>query len=240
MRSMSVDEVDQRLDQRFRVVTGGSRLAPRRQQTLRALIDWSYDLLDDNERMLLGRLSIFAGGWTLQAAEQCCGGEDIGVWEVLDLLTSLADKSLLAAEEHNGATRYRLLETVRQYAPGAAGGTRRRDAMAAPAPGMLPSPGDGSRSTLRDADREWLVRLDIEHDNLRSALAWSNRIGGDAAQGWSGRHAFVVLVRAQPSSGRADNAVGNPRRYSEEGDGGARGSAHRGRQYWHTGRATIP
>src|SRR5205823_4585788 len=91
VRSLSVEDVNQRLDQRFRLLTGGSRTALPRQQTLRALIDWSYDLLNDPERALLQRLSVFAGGWSLESAEEVCSGAGVEKWEVLDLLTSLVD-----------------------------------------------------------------------------------------------------------------------------------------------------
>src|SRR6202035_1116239 len=109
-----VAQVAQRLDDRFRLLTGGSRTVVARQQTLRALIDWSYDLLSEPERLLLRRLSVFAGGWTLEAAEAVCAEEGIERWEVLDLLTALVDKSLVV-EEPGAETRYRLLETIRQY-----------------------------------------------------------------------------------------------------------------------------
>jgi predicted ATPase len=97
-------------------LTGGARTALPRQQTLRSLIDWSYDLLRDSEKLLLQQLSVFAGGWTLDAAERICAGDHVEDGEVLDLLTSLIDKSLVALEEGDGRFRYRLLETVRQYA----------------------------------------------------------------------------------------------------------------------------
>lgn len=114
---MTVEQVAQRLDDRFRLLTGGSRTALPRQQTQRALIDWSYDLLSGGERALLRRLSAFAGGWTLDAAEAVCAGDGIDEQDVLDLLTRLVDKSLVLVEEVNsGAARYHLLETVRQYA----------------------------------------------------------------------------------------------------------------------------
>ncbi len=115
VRSLSVEEVNARLDNRFRLLTGGLRTALPRQQTLRALIDWSYDLLTEQEKTALRRLSVFAGGWTLAAAETVCAGEGIEEWETLDLLTSLADKSLVTAETEANSTHYRLLETVRQY-----------------------------------------------------------------------------------------------------------------------------
>src|SRR5213079_3591513 len=105
--SLSVEEINSKLDQRFRLLTGGSRASLPRQQTLRSLIDWSYDLLDAQEKLLLQRLSVFAGGSTLEAAEGVCSGDGIEEWEVLDLLTGLADKSLVSAEQKDGQTRYR-------------------------------------------------------------------------------------------------------------------------------------
>ena len=116
VRSLSVEEINRRLDHLFRLLTGGSRTALPRQQTLRSLIDWSYDLLHDSEKLLLQQLSVFAGGWTLDAAERICAGDHVEDGEVLDRLTSLIDKSLVAIEEGDGRFRYRLLETVRQYA----------------------------------------------------------------------------------------------------------------------------
>jgi predicted ATPase/class 3 adenylate cyclase len=105
--SLSVSEINSRLDQRLRLLTGGSRTALPRHQTLRALIDWSYELLNTDERVVLDRLSVFAGGWTLEAAEAVAAGGDIGDWQVLDRLAALVDKSLVQAEEIDGSTRYR-------------------------------------------------------------------------------------------------------------------------------------
>jgi non-specific serine/threonine protein kinase len=144
-----------------------------RQQTLRALIDWSYDLLTEQERGLLARLSVFTGGWTLAAAEQVCAGEGIEDWEVMDLQTSLVDKSLVTAEADENAARYRLLETVRQYAAekleesGETEAVRGRHgtwylALAAEAMPQLSGP----------EQAVWLDRLESEHDNFRAALTW--------------------------------------------------------------------
>ena len=116
VRSLSVEDINSKLDQRFRLLTGGSRTALPRQQTLRSLIDWSYDLLSNAEKALLCRLSVFAGGWTLESAESVCSGDVVEDWEVLDLLSSLCDKSLVVSEPSGSSTRYRFLETVRQYA----------------------------------------------------------------------------------------------------------------------------
>ncbi|MGP6157138.1 MAG: ATP-binding protein [Vulcanimicrobiaceae bacterium] len=113
---MSLETLSARLDNRFRLLTGGERAALNRHQTLRAAIDWSYELLDDAERRLFARLAIFAGSWTLEAAEHICSGEGIDEGSVLDLLSNLVDKSLVQAEPQGDVTRFRYLETVRAYA----------------------------------------------------------------------------------------------------------------------------
>jgi len=174
--SLSVSEISSRLDQRFRLLTGGSRTALPRHQTLRALIDWSYDLLNPEEQSVLGRLSVFAGGWTLEAAEAVTSAGDAGEWQVLDQLAALVGKSLVLAEETQGSTRYRLLETVRHYAA----------ERLAQRPGPEP---DETRAAHRDHylalvetadthlrgpdEARWLDRLEAEFDNIRAALAFS-------------------------------------------------------------------
>jgi predicted ATPase/class 3 adenylate cyclase len=175
VRSLSVEEINHRLDHRFRLLTGGSRTALPRQQTLRSLIDWSYDLLLDPEKVLLQRLSVFAGGWTLEAAERICAGDHVEDGRVLDLLTSLIDKSLVAVEEDDGHVRYRLLETVRQYA-------RERLVESEDAEAIRQRHRDYFLCLVEAADEKllgaeqagWLQRLEEEHDNLRSALEWSH------------------------------------------------------------------
>ena len=172
--TLSIEQINLRLNDRFKLLTSGTRTALPRQQTLRSLIDWSYDLLHVPEKLLLQRLSVFAGGWTLEAAEQTCTGEGVEDREALDLLTSLADKSLVVVEQKDGYSRYRQLETVRQYARErllANGGEeavrqRHRDYFLALA--------DTAEPKLLGAEQvEWLRRLEEEHDNLRSALEWS-------------------------------------------------------------------
>lgn len=115
-RMMSVAQIEQNLDQRFRLLTGGSRTALPRQQTLRSLIEWSHNLLSEPEKTLFRRLSVFAGSWTLEAAEKVCAGDDLDTWEVIDLMASLIDKSLVMRIEGASPDRYRFLETIRQYA----------------------------------------------------------------------------------------------------------------------------
>jgi predicted ATPase/class 3 adenylate cyclase len=116
LRSLPLEQIADRLDDRFRLLTGGSRTALRRQQTLRALIDWSYDMLTAEERDVFHRLAVFAGGWRLESAEAVCADDRIDSWDVLDLQQALIDKSLVTFDESGEAPRYRLLESVRQYA----------------------------------------------------------------------------------------------------------------------------
>jgi len=175
VRSLSVEEINRRLDHRFRLLTGGSRTALPRQQTLRSLIDWSYDLLQDPEKLLLQRLSVFAGGWTLEAAERICAGGDVEDDAVLDLLSSLIDKSLVTVEQSDTRFRYRLLETVRQYA-------RERLVESGSAEAIRARHRDYFVELAEEADDKLLGaeqaaslrRLEDEHDNLRLALEWSH------------------------------------------------------------------
>ncbi|MBB6048688.1 adenylate/guanylate cyclase domain-containing protein [Armatimonas rosea] len=179
LRSLSVEEIDAKLNQRFRLLTGGSRTALPRQQTLRALIDWSYDLLNDQEKALLHRLSVFSGGWTLPAAEAVCAGDAIEDWEVLDLLTSLVDKNLAVADQAEAHTRYRLSETVREYAteklaahPDDAQATSQRHAA------FFLSLAQVQLQKLRDAEEaEALEALTKEGANLRVALEAAQTLG---------------------------------------------------------------
>ncbi len=175
VKALSPEQIAARLDDRFRLLTGGSRTALPRYQTLRAAIDWSYELLSEPERILLRRLSVFSGGWTLEAAEAVCSAEAIENWEVLELLTHLIDKSLVLAETvAGGETRYRLLGTVRQYAgdrlieagEAARLRARHRDWFLELAEKAIPG--------LRGRDQGlWVERLELEHDNLRAALEWT-------------------------------------------------------------------
>jgi predicted ATPase/class 3 adenylate cyclase len=173
VKVLAVEQIAARLDDRFRLLTGGSKTVLPRQQTLGAAIDWSYHLLSETERLLLGRLSVFAGGWPLDAAEGVCAGGNVEATDILDLLTSLVDKSLVLAETQCGEARYRLLETVRQYA---------RDRLAEA----------GEEADVRTRHRAWYValaeraekeprgprqRIWREHENLRAALGILNRHG---------------------------------------------------------------
>lgn len=171
VRLLTVEQIALRLDDRFRLLTGGSRTALARQQTLRALIDWSYDLLSPEEQTLLCRLSVFADGWTLEAAEAVCAGGGIA-GDILDLLGLLVDRSLVQVEQSGAGPRYRLLETLRQY-----GGDRlaeRGEAEAARARhrDYFLALAEAAEPHWRGSDEAaWLERLETEHDNFRAVLA---------------------------------------------------------------------
>jgi predicted ATPase len=181
VKGLSVEQIAQRLDDRFRLLTGGSRTALPRHQTLRALIDWSYELLSVSERMLLRRLSVFAGGWTSEAAEAVCAADSVTTGEILDLLLRLVDKSLVLAEAEGSEARYRMLETIRQYAldklleSGEAENTRARHLK------FFLGFAERVEPKLRGPEQlYWLDQIEMEHDNLRTALEWS--LGGHDAE----------------------------------------------------------
>ena len=193
VRAMPVEQIEQRLDQRFRLLTGGSRTALPRQQTLRSLIDWSYDLLSPTEKALLCRLSVFSGGWTLETAEQVCGDRDddgvrenlaVESWDMLDLLTSLSDKSLVVYQESEGAARYRLLETVRQCTRDRLLESGEAEAWRGRHLAFYQSIADVAEPELKGPNQQaWLERLETEHDNVRAALEWSGHDANSAEAG---------------------------------------------------------
>jgi non-specific serine/threonine protein kinase len=172
VKALSIERIAARLDDQFRLLTGGSRTALPRQQTLRATIDWSYNLMSEPERRVLRCLAAFVGGWSLEAAEAVCA-EGLGAGDVFDLLMQLVDKSLVQVETREGEERYRLLETIRQYGRdrlvdvGESESVRNRHfdwylALAERAEPELIGPDQVA----------WLDRLDTEQDNFRAALAW--------------------------------------------------------------------
>ncbi len=185
VRVLSVGQIASRLDNLFQLLTRGTPELLPRHQTLRATMDWSYDLLSREERILLCRLAVFAGGCTLDAAEAICADEALTRAQILDLLSELVDKSLLTVGEHQASqARYRMLETVRQYA-------------------LDKLQECGEEQALRERHRDWFLalaeyananwrgpkqielfdQLEAEHDNLRAALAWSKRETAAAGKG---------------------------------------------------------
>ncbi len=182
VRALSVDQIAARLDDRFQLLTGGSRTALPRQQTLRALIDWSWDLLSAEEKLLFRRLAVFVGGFTLEAAEFVCARvepsppfQNVSL-DVLDLLTRLVEKSLVIAEEHGGEVRYRMLETIRQYAREKlleAGETEVKGVRGSQLEFFLGLAESAEPALRGDGQLAWLRRLEVEHDNLRAGLKWA-------------------------------------------------------------------
>jgi len=173
LRSMSVEELCLRLDERFALLTDGSRGALPRHRTLRSMIDWSYDLLSEAEQAMLRRVAVFAGGWTLSRAEAICSGDSIEATAVLELLTSLVDKSLVVADEREGATRYRMLETVRQYALDRLQESGEQAQWQARHLASFLALAQQSFDVGQGAIRRHLIdEVASEHDNMRSALRW--------------------------------------------------------------------
>jgi non-specific serine/threonine protein kinase len=174
VRALTAEQIAARLDNMFRTLVAGSRTAPGRHQTMRATFDWSYDLLSPAEQRLFQRLAVFAGGWTLEAAEAVCSGDGIPPDEVVELLARLVDRSLLVAVETpagSGAMRYRFLEPTRQYAveqlqaSGESAAAERRHTA------YFMSLATAGEELWRGAwEMEWLERMDLEQDNLRAAL----------------------------------------------------------------------
>jgi predicted ATPase/class 3 adenylate cyclase/DNA-binding CsgD family transcriptional regulator len=210
VRSLSIDEIVDSLHDRFRLLTGGARTAVRRQQTLRASVDWSHALLTEPERALLRRLSVFMGGFDLDAAQSVAGTTEVERYQVLDQLSLLVDKSLVIAENNGGRTRYRLLETVRQYALERLGESgeadviraRHRDHYAAMAK-RLDAPASTSKEHL-------IEKAEIEIDNLRAGFVWSRENDdfiGALALASSLQPLWVVRGRVSEGAALLDSAL---------------------------------
>ncbi len=201
---LSPQQIASRLDDCFRLLSGGTRGAPERQQTLRATLDWSYGLLSPREQQVLAGLSVFSGGWTLEAVEAVCAHGDIEPHDVLDLLAQLVDKSLVQVERRGGETRYRLLETIRQYG-------RERLEEASQAQGVRSRHRDWYLALAERAEPElwgaevrlWLDRLDLEHDNLRAALDWSMATDAESGQRLAGSLFLFWERRGYLTEGRS-------------------------------------
>jgi predicted ATPase/DNA-binding SARP family transcriptional activator/DNA-binding CsgD family transcriptional regulator len=183
--ALSIKQISERLTDSLKLLTGGDRTQVPKQRTLRGTLDWSHELLSTNEKKLFGRLSVFAGGWTLEAAEEVGADGSIEGSDVLDLLGRLVDKSLVVAEaEAQGAVRYRMLEPIRQYA-------RERLEESEEAEAIQRRHAEFFLALAEEAEPEvegpqqaaWLERLEAEHDNLRAALSWSLERGEEAELG---------------------------------------------------------
>jgi predicted ATPase/DNA-binding SARP family transcriptional activator len=191
LRTMTLEQLANRLDDRFRLLTGGSRTALPRHRTLRAVIDWSWELLSDAERIVLRRLAVFFGGASLEAAEQVCAGDGVEAWQVLELLTALTEKSLVVAEG-NDAPRYRLLGTIKEYADDRLAEADESELVRRAHLAYFTELTETADPHLRRGEQlDWLAVLEPEHDNiaaaLRAALAVDDGYGAmrlAAAAGW--------------------------------------------------------
>jgi predicted ATPase len=212
---LPVEQILRLLTERFRLLTSGDRDLPRH-QTLRAMLDWSYDLLDDTEKKMFARLSVFAGGWTLEAASQVCSGASISKDDLVYVLIGLIEQSLVVAEEDGD--RYRMLETVRQYARDrlleSGEEEQWRDRHLAY---FLAVAEEAEPKLTGTQPRNWLERLEREHDNLRSALtrAADADAGGYCAVRPTARRGGVeVLAGAGLSQRRQSLAAHLSRRFA--------------------------
>jgi predicted ATPase/class 3 adenylate cyclase/Tfp pilus assembly protein PilF len=214
VKVLSIEQILSRLNDCFRLLTGGSRTALPRQQTLRALIDWSYELLSEKERTLWHRLSVFAGGFTLEAVEAICTEvpqdivsieHQIEEHEILELLSQLVNKSLVMVEEQNTEIRYRLLETIRQYGAEKLQASGESIMFHRHHRDWYLRLAERAELELQGPDqRLWLDRLDIEHDNLRAALEWckTGEIGTETGLRLAGALWRFWSVRGYSEEGR--------------------------------------
>jgi predicted ATPase/DNA-binding SARP family transcriptional activator len=172
--ALSPEQIAARLNDRFNLLTSGSRTALPRQQTLRATLDWSYDLLSTAERATLQRLAVFAGSWSLEAAEATCEGKPIECAQIVDVLTHLVDKSLVLIDHHDQEIRYRMLDSIRQYAQEKLLESERSDRVYQRHLAFFLRLAEQAEPELRGPQQAiWMSRLELESDNLRAALAWS-------------------------------------------------------------------
>lgn len=191
LRTMTAVQLADRLDDRFRLLTSGGRTAARRHKTLRAVVDWSWELLDESEQVLLRRLAVFASGATLETAERVCAGGPVDMADVLDLLTSLVDKSLVVAGE-DAVQRYRMLETIRAYGLERLDEAGERESVRRAHAKYFVELVETAEPYLRRAEQlGWLRRIEGEHDNLHAAVRGTIAAGDAqtavrlvAAAGW--------------------------------------------------------
>ena len=211
--SMQPADISARLDERFRLLTGGRRTAVERHHTLRAAVDWSYDLLDDRERTVFDRLAVFAGGFTLDAAEHVVAGDGIDARDVLDLLEGLVARSMVALDESTAETRYELLETMRQYArERLEAGTDPDDRRALHGRYFLDFARRAAAGLLGPDEEAWVRRAEADLDNLRAAFTWAADRGDlDVALGIPAAFWWEAFNRLSWGVGRwAQDAVTRP------------------------------
>ena len=220
---LTPEQIAARLGDRFHLLSGGSRTALPRYRTLRAMLDWSHDLLDEQERVLLRRLAVFAGGWTLEAAERVCAGDGLDPDQILDLLSGLVAKSLVLTAEHADEVRYRFLESLRAYAAEKLRDAGEEIVLRQQHRDWCVTLAERAESELRGPDPGgWLDRLERERENVRTALAWcierdeaepGLRMAGGLARFWQIRgpyreiRAVLAELLALPAAKQASATV---------------------------------
>ncbi len=184
VKILRVEQITARLDDRFNLLRTGQRQGDVRHQSLRAVMDWSFELLGPSERVLLQRLSVFAGGFSLEAAEAVCAGDGLERHQLLELVSLLVDKSLVRVDQDSGEARFDLLETIRQYASDKLLESNQAEAVRRKHTDFYLAFAERAHSELRGPQQGlWLERMEREHDNLRAALAWSQTPAGEAEVG---------------------------------------------------------
>ena len=225
VRSLSIADIADRLDDRFQVLTGGARVAPARQTSLKACIDWSFDLLDEREQLTLGRVAVFVGGFDLAAAESVVPRPGRRVL-VVDSVGSLVDQSLVQLDATGRTARYRMLETVRRYALDRLrqlGADEERDARSAHAAYFLDLAEQAAPSFVGDGHLAWKIRMDADHENLRAAFVTmladpdptgALRLGVALSRFWNSRGLYgeetelLESALARPRDGLAPMVLG--------------------------------
>jgi len=199
---LSVEKIYDRLDDRFNLLTGGRRTSLPRQQTLKALIDWSYDLLPEKEKILWSRLSVFTDGWTLESAEEICSDDKISNPEIFDLLITLVEKSIILYDEVK--ERYRILETIKQYGEVKLKQLNETDEILSRHLHYFMELSETAESKLDGSETlKWLEKLESEHGNLQSAIAWSVKSGNrEEGQRLAGALGNFWIIRGYYSTGR--------------------------------------
>ncbi len=204
LRVLNVTQLAEKLNERFRLLTGGSRTALPHHQTLRALIQWSYELLAENERLLLQRSAVFLGGWTIGAAVDVCTDDEVEEWDVLDHLAGLADKSLIATDDSGDEPRYRMLESTREYALERLEESGLRSSVARKHAQHFAALAERADDAWAAAPAKlWIAPLEVELDNLRAALTWCVSQHNDVSLGMRMFGALEAFWwDAQPVEGR--------------------------------------
>ena len=248
VRSLAAEQIAARLDDRFRLLTGGTRTALPRHQTLRAAFDWSFDLLSPAEQALVPRLSVFGGGFSLEAAEAICSGGPVAARDMLDLLGRLIDRSLLMGEDEGAEARYRMLETIRDYGQERLADSGEASSLHARHRDWFVALVDEARPAFFSGpvQAQWVSRLAREHDNLRAALRWADddpegadaelslasglwrfwEIRGDLAEGTAWLTRALARVGGEVSPRRASALTGAGVLAAQQGDHAAAAAFH--------------